>query len=117
MTSPPPAWRVLMSAPKLEEATGMLVSPLQYGVQEPFVAACRNAIVRYLLPDAEARPDRLSPVHVSKYGANTCAGSGVPAACAVPPPRVTSPAAAVAVARPATSDRRGRNIFTSSPGR
>jgi hypothetical protein len=55
-----------MSAPKLEAATGMLVSPPQYGVQEPLDAVCRNAIVRCLAPDCAARAAGLSPVQASK---------------------------------------------------
>ncbi|CAM5551875.1 hypothetical protein SFUMM280S_09643 [Streptomyces fumanus] len=66
MTSPPLPWIVLMSAPKVEAAIGMLVSPFQYGVQEPLVAVCRNAIVRCLAPDWADRAAGLSPVHASK---------------------------------------------------
>jgi hypothetical protein len=66
MTSPPAAWIVLMSAPKAEAATGMLVSPFQYGVQEPLAAVWRNAIVRCLAPDWADRAAGLSPVQASK---------------------------------------------------
>lgn len=66
MTSPPLAWIVLMSEPKVEAAIGMPVSPFQYGVQEPLVAVWRNAMVRCLAPDWAARAAGLSPVHASK---------------------------------------------------
>ena len=55
-----------MSAPKVEEETGLEVSPFQYGVQEPLVAAWRKAIVRYLAPDCAARVAGLWPVQDSK---------------------------------------------------
>src|SRR5689334_25164718 len=65
-----------------------------------------KAMVRYLLPDCAARPDRLSPFHASKYGAKTCAGSGV-AAWAVPAPVRARPADATAVTRPVRRARIG----------
>src|SRR5215475_6379466 len=104
-TSPPPACIVAMSLPKLDDEIGMLVSPLQYMVHEPALPAApwRNARVRYLLPDCEASPDRLSPVQVSKYGAKTCAGRGAPAA-----------ASATTTVAPRTLSRRDRRMGPAS---
>src|SRR4051812_20739083 len=104
MTSPPPAWMVSMSAPKFAWVIGIELSPFQYGVHEPTEAVCRKAIVRYLLPEAAASPDRLSPLYASKYGAAMWAGRAV-AAWAVPPPVRASPAEAAAVASPVSSAR------------
>ncbi|CAM5529140.1 hypothetical protein STENM223S_01088 [Streptomyces tendae] len=54
------------SAPKVDCATGIDVSPFQYGVQEPAVAVWRKARVRCLAPDCAASAAGLSPVHASK---------------------------------------------------
>src|SRR4051794_36015277 len=99
-TSPPPARIAAMSPPNDDDAMGMPASPFQYTVQEPLVAAWMNAIVRYLLPDCWASPDRLLPLYASKYGAKTWAGGGVPVAAwavwvsanAAPPPAATAAA-------------------------
>src|SRR4051812_10020504 len=106
MASPPAACRVSMSPPKFAWLIGMPLSPFQYGVQEPAEAVWMNAMVRYLLPEAEASADRLSPLYASKYGADTWAGSGV-AACAAPAPVSASPAEAATVTSP-VSTARGR---------
>src|SRR5881398_3437907 len=74
-TSPPLLRMALMSAPNVEDATGMPGSPLHSGVHDPTDAVCRNASVRCLAPDCWDRPDMESPVQVSKYGAKTRAGS------------------------------------------
>jgi hypothetical protein len=65
---------VVKSLPNVDDEIGMPVSPFQYAVQDPLVAAWRNAMVRYLDPDCWASAAGLSPVHASKYGANTCVG-------------------------------------------
>jgi len=98
MTLPPRAWIAAMSPPKADRDIGCADSPFQYAVHEPAVSVWRNAIVRYLLPDSAASAAGLSPVHVSKYGAATCAGMGLAgcgavgcAATAPPPPSAASP--------------------------
>src|SRR5206468_12287914 len=75
MTSPPADRIVAMSAPNVDVETGMPASPFHNGVHEPRLAVCRNAMVRYRAPDCWDRVAGLSPVHASKYGANTCAGN------------------------------------------
>src|SRR5579884_2578801 len=98
MTLPPLAWIVLIELPKVEEETDMLVLPFQSTVQDPAEAVCRKAMVRYFAPDWEERVARSSPVQASKYGANTCAGTGVAACAPLAPPMTTNPAAAAVVA-------------------
>src|SRR5437899_3894111 len=63
-------------------------------------------MVRYLSPEDEASPDRLSPLYASKYGANTWVGIAV-AAWAVPAPVRARPAEAATVARPVSRARKG----------
>ncbi len=101
ITSPPLARIWAIWAPKVALETGMELSPFQYGVQEPLVAVCRNAIVRFLAPDWAARVAGLSPVQASKYGAKIRLGSGV-AAWAEVVPTAIRPADAASVAQAAT---------------
>src|SRR5689334_12708926 len=114
-TSPPPARIALMSEPNDDEAMGMPVSPFQNTVQEPLLAAWMKAMVRYLLPDCWASPDRLSPLYASKYGAKTWAGSGVPAAAWATDAMVKAAQPATrAAAAAATRSRRDRRMAASS---
>src|SRR4051812_12777618 len=66
-----------------------------------------KAIVRCFAPDCWASAAGLSPVQASKYGAKTCAGSGV-AAWAVPAAPTSEPAE-IAV-RASKTDIRGKDL-------
>ncbi len=114
MTSPPFAWMVSTSAPKVDCAIGIDVSPFQYGVQEPAVAVWRKAIVRCLAPDWADSAAGLSPVQASKYGAKTRSGSGV-AASAAPVPERARPTAATVVAAAVRAARKERMRLMSVP--
>src|SRR5215469_13381143 len=74
-TSPPRARIFAMSAPKVECATGVVGSPFHRMSQEPVCAVCRNAMVRYLAPDALLSAAGLSVVYAWKYGEKTWLGS------------------------------------------
>jgi hypothetical protein len=66
MTSPPADCIEEIDAPKEDEAIGLFVSPFQYGVHDPWVAAWMKAMVRYFAPDCWERAAGSSPVHASK---------------------------------------------------
>ncbi len=55
-----------MSLPKFAAEMGVLESPFQSAVQEPWLGVWMKAMVRYLAPDSVDRPDRLSPLYASK---------------------------------------------------
>ena len=55
--------------------TGSAGSPFQVGVHDPRRGVWRNASVKWRAPDRPATRIRRFVVHVSKYGAKTCAGS------------------------------------------
>jgi hypothetical protein len=62
MALPPAAWSCEMSLPKVDEASGSLVSPFQYAVHEPALAVWMKAKVRYLAPDSWDSVTGLSPL-------------------------------------------------------
>ncbi|GAA2059899.1 hypothetical protein GCM10009839_83030 [Catenulispora yoronensis] len=99
----------MIEAPKVEDEIGIEVSPFQYTVQEPLVAAWMNAIVRYFAPDAALSVAGSSPLYASKYGAKMCAGVGVAAGVAAWPAvadAMKAPALAAIVAAAVASARR-----------
>jgi len=92
-----------MSCRYLPPETGSVAVPSQVRVQEVLLVVSRNASVKYLTPDAWAVAVMASVVQVSKYGAKTCAGSGVAAIA----PELKMPVRSVAVAAiAATRSRR-----------
>src|SRR6266545_6591200 len=105
MTSPPLDRIVLMSAPNVDDAIGMLVSPFHSRVQDPREAVCRNAIVRCLAPDCWDSAAGLCPVQDSKYGAKRRAGNGVAALALVAATPTT-----VAVTLATTADIASRDL-------
>jgi hypothetical protein len=116
MTLPPAACIEEISLPNEAWVSGVLVLPFQYAVQDPALAVWMNANVRYLAPDCWDWVTGLSPLYDSKYGANTCAGSGVAlaalaalavAADAVPLPAAANPIVAAAADTTASAFWRG----------
>src|SRR5436305_902537 len=100
MTSPPWARIFAMSGPNVDQATGLVGSPFHRMSQEPVCAVCRNAMVRYLAPEAALCWAGLASVYAWKYGENTWAGrarcSSSPAYALVPR---TPPAGATTLVR------------------
>ncbi len=115
MTSPPRERMVVKSLPKISGETGWDWLPFQYGVQEPLVAVCKKAMVRYFTPAFAARSAGLSLLYASKYGANTCGGRAL-AAWAVPPIPRTRPAEAARVAIAVRHARSGLKRLMHTPG-
>ena len=88
MTSPPRVRIFAMSMPNVDRATGFVESPFHRISQEPVWAVCRNAIVRYLAPEALLCAAGLASVYAWKYGVNKWAGNRLPrtsTAYALPP--------------------------------
>ena len=93
-------------------ATVWLLDPFHARVHEVLPRVSRNASVKYRAPDCSAMVVIASEVHVSKYGAYTCAGIGT-AAVAVADPESAGPANA-ANATSVTTAERARCITTAS---
>src|SRR5690348_1944262 len=79
-----------MSGPNVDQATGLAGSPFHRMSQEPVVCVCRNAMVRYLAPDALLTAAGLASVYAWKYGEKTCSGIARRSFAAALPPPATS---------------------------